>query len=498
MQEWIIAMLVISVLLIIRDMAKTFLSGKIRAIREAAAAEADEIRPLKEKGEKYAKSFQKLAETFYGMPYRRDCFSQAQIGVILNTACTQVCANCYQQELCWKQQYERMDREAEELIRMLESGTDEEICMAKSRWTGRCQRSAMFLAAVEDSFRKEKETLIWTNRLIENRLAVAGQLMETSDLIRMVAEETGELTPAAPAFRKDLKRSLRKRHVLLKKAWLAQTDTGRRRMFLSLRTRNGQCVSAGEVARLLSEECGTLMAPGSGGRSIVNGEYHTLPFVEDCTYQVTYGVSRMTREGEKVSGDSYAFCPGEDRFVICLSDGMGSGREASQESEQVVELLEQFLNAGFSLETTARMVNSTLILKGQDAMFSTMDLCSVDLHTGLCSFLKAGAAATFVRRDHWVETISSENLALGLMQQMDFEKTTRKLYHGDYLFLVSDGVLDAFPARQEEELLREIILNIPERTPAEMGREVLERVLGYCDYHARDDMTVLIAEIMRK
>ena len=334
--------------------------------------------------------------------------------------------------------------------------------------------------------------------MIENRLAVAGQMMETASIIRMAANEGKEPREMEHGLQMNLKRSLKKRHVRMKKGWVAEPEDGNLRFFLSLKTRGGQCISAGEVARILSEECGSMMTPAAGSRSIVNGEYHTISFARDVSYQMLYGVARIAREGEKVSGDNYICCQTEERFVICLSDGMGSGREACQESEKVVELLEQFLEAGFSLETAARMVNSTLILRGQEAMFSTMDLCAVDLNSGLCNFLKAGAATTFIRRDHWVESIASENLALGLMQQLDFEKTTRKLYHGDMLILISDGVLDALPVSREEEILKEWILNLPEATPRETARGILERVLGYCDYHPRDDMTVLTARVLRK
>ena len=66
MQEWIIAMLVISVLLILRDMAKTILAGRLSKKEEPFPL--CENHPQKEKAEKYAQSFQKLAETFYGMP----------------------------------------------------------------------------------------------------------------------------------------------------------------------------------------------------------------------------------------------------------------------------------------------------------------------------------------------------------------------------------------------------------------------------------------------
>ena len=74
-------------------------------------------------------------------------------------------------------------------------------------------------------------------------------------------------------------------------------------------------------------------------------------------------------------------------------------------------------------------------------MFSTVDICAVDLYTGVCNFLKAGAASTFIKRDHWVESITSESLAAGLVQQIDFETASRKLYHGDYLIMMTDGVL---------------------------------------------------------
>lgn len=156
---------------------------------------------------------------------------------------------------------------------------------------------------------------------------------------------------------------------------------GRRQVFLTMRARSGQCISMMEISQLLSEICESPMAPVSGSRCIVNGEYHTVHFIEDVSYQVLYGVARLTREQEKVSGDNYV-CRQEDggRFVMCLSDGMGSGMEACRESETVVELLEQFLESGFSQETAAKMVNSALVLKGEEGMFSTVDMCAVDLY----------------------------------------------------------------------------------------------------------------------
>ena len=122
-----------------------------------------------------------------------------------------------------------------------------------------------------------------------------------------------------------------------------------------------------------------------------------------------------------------------------------------------------------------------MILQRKGGMFSSLDVCSLDLYTGICEFLKAGAATTFIRRGNWVETITSTSMAAGLVQKLEFEKTTKKLYDGDYLVMVTDGVLQA-----------------QEQMPKELGRYLLEKTLQYADYRAKDDMTVLVAGIWRK
>ena len=444
MQEWMIAMLVISIMLIIRDMAKTILAENLPDTQELLTLQ--EGHPQKERVEKYAASFQKLADTFYGMPYRRDYLSSRQVERIMEDTNAKVCYRCYQREICWGEHKQELCKGVEALVRSMESGNEDDIRSIRADWTSICPRSVQYYEAVAENFQRERQNLMWDNRMIENRLAVAQQLMEVSRIMENVASDLYDLERCTPQFEEDLRKSLRKNHVILRQAWMMDKVKGRRQVFLTMRARSGQCISMTEIAQLLSKSCESSMVPVNGSRCIVNGEYHTVHFIEDVSYQVLYGAARLTREEEKISGDNYV-CRQEDggRFVMCLSDGMGSGMEACKESETVVELLEQFMESGFSQETAAKMVNSALVLKGQDGMFSTVDICAVDLYTGICNFLKAGAASTFIKRDHWVESITSESLAAGLVQQIDFETASRKLYHGDYLIMMTDGVLDHLP-----------------------------------------------------
>ena len=110
-------------------------------------------------------------------------------------------------------------------------------------------------------------------------------------------------------------------------------------------------------------------------------------------------------------------------MIMSLSDGMGSGIGACQESETVIELLEQFLHAGFGKETAVHMIHSTMMLQNTNQMFSTVDLCMVDLYTGECELLKIGASTTFLKRRDWVEAISSTSLPIGFLQTLDYEST---------------------------------------------------------------------------
>lgn len=394
MQEWIVAMLVIGILLILRDMAKTILAGTARRKEQAFLPENH---PQKERVERYAQAFKKLSDTFYGMPYRREYLSKDQVDRILENANHEICSQCYQRERCWGEQVGETYPMAVSLIRAMEEGQEDERKKIRASWMSNCARAGQFWECAAGQLQKEKQNLVWDNRMIESRLAVARQMQEMSEIMKMVAQDLYAVAPAEDSFQEELRRKLKKRHVLVKQAWvLEKSPEDRKQVFLTLRARSGQCVSVPEVAQLLSQVCGCPMTSAQESRCVVNGDYHTIQFLEDVSYKILYGVAKITKEEEKISGDNYTCRQEEDgKFVLCLSDGMGSGMEASQESEIVVELLEQFLDSGFSQETAARMVNSALVLKRQDGRFSTMDVCAVDLYTGICRFLKAEPARRY-------------------------------------------------------------------------------------------------------
>ena len=142
MQEWIIAMLVVSILLMIRTWQK--LSFREKRTKKKKSCRQVRAIPQKEKVEKYAASLRKLADTFYGMPYRKEFLSSGQLNRIISDTSAAVCSRCYQREICWGERAGDTMRCSENMIRTMEEGDEESIRQVRSDWMGACGRSAQY------------------------------------------------------------------------------------------------------------------------------------------------------------------------------------------------------------------------------------------------------------------------------------------------------------------------------------------------------------------
>ena len=151
------------VLLVLRDMAKVFFRGRSFLKAEQPAEEKN---PQKEKVERYAASFRKLADSFYGLPYRKDYLSNGQVDGIIRETCDEICSHCYQREICWGTQSQEMYRGSERMIRSMEEGNQEKIQETKSDWMSVCSRFSQYYETLGNSYIRERQKLIWDNRMI--------------------------------------------------------------------------------------------------------------------------------------------------------------------------------------------------------------------------------------------------------------------------------------------------------------------------------------------
>lgn len=351
-------------------------------------------------------------------------------------------------------------------------------------------------SAVQDDY--QKVHAVWRARMDEHRVAVATQLTEISGIMEEAMRRAYDTKEDIPLER-HLRKQLSKKGILLKSAYVYGNAKRRKEVYLNIRTKRKKCISNKEAAQVLSEVLELPMMPSYEARAFVRNEYTNTCFVEQTNFEVIYGMERFVGDQQQISGDSFSFLQKEEgQFLASLSDGMGTGLCAYQESEQVVDLLEQFLEAGFSKETAVKMINSALVLRDQGNRFSTIDISSIDLYSGVCEFLKIGAAASFIRRGSWVEAITSTSLPAGVFHKTDLEKSVRKLYDGDMVIMMTDGVLDVLPPEHQEKMMKDIILEHPTNNPKELAEYIRERVLQYKDGRFCDDMTILVIAVWKR
>jgi stage II sporulation protein E len=200
-----------------------------------------------------------------------------------------------------------------------------------------------------------------------------------------------------------------------------------------------------------------------------------------------------------VSGDNFSILSLDDgREVLMLSDGMGFGERANAESRMVIELLEYFLEAGFDKEAAVRMINATYALQSDSRSFSTIDLGSIDLYTGEVELLKLGGAASFVKRKEGVKCICADTLPAGMFQGLEPVTQKETLSDGEYLLMVTDGILDCFEGENKEDYVAFLLEEANSLNPREIANHVLEKAVEANGGVNLDDMTVLVAGLWEK
>lgn len=265
---------------------------------------------------------------------------------------------------------------------------------------------------------------------------------------------------------------------------------------MTMCTEKGRVETSKEAAGIISDVFEKTFCPAPGCKTIVSREFAGYTFMEEPAFKMLYGSASVTKNGEEMSGDNFTFAElGTGEVLLGIVDGMGSGSVAGEDSEIVIELLEELLRAGFEEEAALSLINSVLITREKEQSLTAIDMAVGDLYTGRFNFVKLGAAATFIKRNRWVDVIQSTNYPIGILKKVDYENTVKKLYDGDYIVMVSDGILDAVVKGEKEELLSEWISEYSGKNPKEFAQYILDMAMKEADGRANDDMTVLVAGI---
>ncbi|HIZ07572.1 MAG TPA: SpoIIE family protein phosphatase [Candidatus Eubacterium avistercoris] len=447
--------------------------------------------------EGYAESFEKLSRTFDRMNRYKEDFSAEELSRMQTEVTGRVCIACGQSAICWASEDPPMYQVLYRFLQTLQKGQDIE--ENTKELEEHCPYYGEMVEQILQIFEKAKLNMAWYNRLQENREVIAQQLNAMAYIMEDCARENKDISRQEGKMLATVKYSLKEAGVLIENLKILEKSSGKKEILLQGRSRSSRCLSVRELAKLISHTAGIRYVSDRENRALVGQESVLYRFLEDSRYSVYYGIARMMKEGEQLSGDNFSFLPLDNgKFVMSLSDGMGCGVQACRESEMVIDLLEKFLEAGFHPETAIRMMNSAMVTHGENNLFSTVDVMQADLDTGQCEFYKIGASATFIKRGSQIECITGDDPPVGVFSKMDIHTIRRKLENGDFVIMVSDGVLDHLHVKDAREAMTDILRSLDTKNPDQMAKQILERILLFTGGQAKDDMTVLTAGIWEK
>jgi stage II sporulation protein E len=210
---------------------------------------------------------------------------------------------------------------------------------------------------------------------------------------------------------------------------------------------------------------------------------HTINFVLQHGFQ-QFSLDPMA------CGDSYiAFHQNMDHY-LAISDGMGQGKEASKESKLTLDILSKLVMNGIGLKDTLDSINTLLKIKNQSDMFTTLDLCTVNLANARAKLVKYGANSSFIISQGKIDEIDCRTLPVGIVSHLPMTTYETHLEADDIIIMASDGVGNNF-----KQIVEDAIFLISDLHPQEISTILMERVL---EERNLDDISIMAIKIVKQ
>lgn len=464
-------------------------------VRRPAGIEHSGMESLQRKRlEETADSYGRLASSLTAMGSEGQDVQESQAISAVERSCRMVCGGCH---LCrfGKKEWDQLDLMS--LCHTFQTNRKVTEQDMPEDFRVECRRKEFYLEVLGDCLGSEAYEDGWKGRFFESREAATLQFREIERTLKEMAAELDQSVNVTGEYEKRIRQALQRKKLTLKRLLVLQGEGDRLEVFLTLYVAGGKCVTVKEVAEILNRQLPHPMIPEEGGRTVVGRDPCDLHLMERTSFRLLSGVARAARRSEEISGDTFSChtLPG-GRMMLCLSDGMGSGREAFLESRMVVDCLEDLMDAGFSAERAIYMLNALLVVQGQEDTPATMDLGIIDLYTGQARFYKQGAVSTFIEREGQVIQIEPGALPLGMECEAAPAFVEMQLQDGDRIVMVTDGVLDAMAGENKEQSMCSFLSGHRENHAGELAKAILAECLPQ-ENGARDDMTILVGGLWR-
>ena len=450
-------------------------------------------RLMKHQLKDFSQSFENLSKVLAKQSVEKAGFSKRDVRMLMQEMSQQICERCENRERCMGQVALGKPESIGVLAMAQEQGA---LALEQMpvEFTRECIHPERFLMETNQSLRMARTILSFQNKLAQNRQVIAGQMAQVGNLMQDLAENISEVNHLPAEMEEVIVKELSNMHVSVKEIAIYEDKDKHIEVHMVAATTKGRLITAREAAAVLTDLIGRPFLPSRESRNVIPRQECQLVFVEDTPFYAVTGVARAAKEGEEVSGDTFSCLSlPNGELLLALSDGMGSGESALEDSQTVIELLEQMTEAGFSKIAAMRLINSLYMPEEENMHYATADVVVINLYQGICQFIKNGAAATWIRRNDGLERVDGQALPVGVVQDAEPYLGKTGINSGDYVIMMTDGVADVFSGREEE--LEELLQDKKIINPQELAEYILEESIVRCGGFAYDDMSVIVAAV---
>ncbi|SDJ83965.1 stage II sporulation protein E [Natronincola ferrireducens] len=451
-----------------------------------------------EKLSEFSNVFHDLAVTFDKISDKYVIFEKEDLTNIIQEVADHACDSCGMRRSCWEKNFCNTYQSMVDLLVLIETRDSIEPNVLPEEIQKRCIHPQKVVEKMRHLYELSALDMNWKERLIENRYLVGEQFKGVSKIIGQMAEELNSNT----SFDIELENEL---YVVLDKAGLSAKNiivTNQQESPLEITVEKNPCYNREsciyKYIPVLSEAVGVKLVKKPSTCSYQrDGSGCSFTLVEANRYTAITRVARAKKEGNRVSGDTCTFMDiQDDQYLMAISDGMGAGDKAQRQSSATITMLEKMMEAGFDRDVAIKTINSMLMLKSSEEIFSSLDMTLLNLCKGTADFVKIGSAPSYIKRNQTkIQTIKASTLPIGILKDIEFNEDVKRIEDGDFIIMVSDGILEA--NKEDEQWLVSFLATIETRNPQDLADKILQRALQLSENKAQDDMTVLVTKVWR-
>lgn len=424
---------------------------------------------------------------------RQGVLSQKGTEFIYMTLTEDVCRRCPKYRECFGVKKEKTLAEISTILERAAEETKVDPRMASADFRKQCVYFQPFMEEMAWLFRMLYQNRCWEQRMSGLRQIMHKQMLSQYLLIQECRRLLAAGTMVEGAKRRKLSFALLHRGFQLLEGREYIEENGLLNISLTIRPILGSRKITG-ILQALSAVYGGKRFRSTGGDHWIRPGKNRCYFVEEGGFQVLFGERHCSKQGENVCGDTFSFANhNKKRAVMLLSDGMGVGERAYADSQKLIEAFETMLEAGIHEEYALEILHNALLTR-EKTEYATLDAAVISLQTGTLKTLKAGGTATFIRHRQSVERILPTSLPPGCLTEQKFDIHCKKLYDGDMVILLSDGMLDFETISEDAPTMEELLMQIKTNNAQRFADELMHAVPIPAEGHD-DDRTVLVAAV---